>query len=65
MRRMLAEIQSGEYARKWIAENENGRPWFTEQRKAEQSHPIEDVGSRLREMMPFLNPVTSRPDEQS
>src|SRR5436309_10476901 len=65
MRRMLAEIQSGEYARKWIAENQNGRPWFTAQRQAEQKHPIEDVGSRLRGMMPFLNPVTSRPDEQS
>ena len=65
MRRMLAEIQSGEYARKWIAENQNGRPWFTAQRQAEQRHPIEDVGSRLRGMMPFLNPVTSRPDEQS
>src|SRR2546427_1524706 len=65
MKQMLAEIQSGEYARKWIAENQNGRPWFTAQRQAEQKHPIEDVGSRLRGMMPFLNPVTSRPDEQS
>ena len=65
MRRMLAEIRSGGYARKWIAENQNGRPWFTAQRLAEQRHPIEDVGSRLRAMMPFLNPVTSRPDEQS
>jgi len=65
MRRMLAEIQSGEYARTWIAENQNGRPWFTAQRQAEQKHPIEDVGARLRGMMPFLNPVTSRPDEQS
>ena len=35
------------------------------QTQAEQRHPIEDVGSRLRGMMPFLNPVTSRPDEQS
>src|SRR3989454_971857 len=65
MKRMLEEVQSGEYARKWIAENQNGRPWFTAQRQAEQKHPIEDVGSRLRGMMPFLNPVTSRPDEQS
>src|SRR5947208_6257868 len=65
MRRMLAEIQSGEYARKWIAENQNGRPWFTAQRQAEQRHPIEDVGSRLRGMMPFLNPVTSPPAYRS
>jgi ketol-acid reductoisomerase len=65
MRRMLADITSGRYARKWIEENEKGRPWFRERRSAEQDHPIEQVGARLRAMMPFLDPVTSRPDEQS
>ena len=64
MKKMLTEIQDGTYARKWIEENEKGRPWFNETRKREQEHPIEKVGAELRAMMPFLNPVTVRPDEQ-
>jgi ketol-acid reductoisomerase len=57
MRRILAEIQDGTYARRWLAEDAKGRPWFNETRQREQSHPIEDVGARLRAMMPFLKPV--------
>ncbi len=64
MKKMLSEIQDGTYAKKWIAENEKGRPWFNETRKREQEHPIEKVGAELRGMMPFLNPVIVRPDEQ-
>ncbi len=64
MKKMLSEIQDGTYARKWIAENEAGRPWFNEKRRQEQDQPIEKVGAELRAMMPFLNPVTVRPDEQ-
>ena len=64
MKKMLSEIQDGTYARKWIEENEKGRPWFNETRKREQEQPIEKVGAELRAMMPFLNPVTVRPDEQ-
>ena len=64
MKQMLSEIQDGTYARKWIAENEAGRPWFNETRRKEQDQPIEKVGAELRGMMPFLNPVTVRPDEQ-
>ena len=64
MKKMLGEIQDGTYARKWIAENEAGRPWFNEKRRQEQDQPIEKVGAELRSMMPFLNPVTVRPDEQ-
>ncbi len=64
MKQMLTEIQDGTYARKWIAEIEAGRPWFNETRQREQEHPIEKVGAELRAMMPFLNPVTVRPDEQ-
>jgi ketol-acid reductoisomerase len=60
MRRMLTEIQDGTYARRWIAEDKNGRPWFNETRRAEQQHPIEEVGARLRAMMPFLKPVARR-----
>ena len=62
MKQMLSEIQDGTYARKWIEENENGRPWFNEQRRLEQDQTIERVGAELRSMMPFLNPVTIRPD---
>jgi ketol-acid reductoisomerase len=57
MRRMLAAIRDGSYAREWIAENEKGRPWFNERRRQERAHVIEQVGSRLRGMMPFLDPV--------
>jgi ketol-acid reductoisomerase len=62
MRRMLEEIQDGTYARNWIAENEQGRPHFTRTRAREQDHAIEQVGARLRSMMPFLDPVSVKPD---
>jgi ketol-acid reductoisomerase len=62
MRRMLDDIQRGEYARKWIAENEAGRPWFNATRKSEQTHPIEQVGAELREHMSFLDPVRITPE---
>jgi len=61
MRRMLSEIQSGKYAETWIAENASGRPWFNKTRSAEQHHRIEQVGARLRAMMPFVNPVAITP----
>jgi ketol-acid reductoisomerase len=60
---ILKDIQDGTYARNWIDENKNGRPTFTDTRKREQTHMIEEVGERLREMMPFLNPVTIKPGE--
>jgi ketol-acid reductoisomerase len=64
MQKMLDEIRDGTYARKWIEENQNGRPWFNATRKAGQEHPIEKVGAELRAMMPFLNPVVVKPEEQ-
>jgi ketol-acid reductoisomerase len=64
MKQMLSEIQDGTYARQWIAENEAGRPWFSATRRAGQDHPIEKVGVELRAMMPFLNPVVVKPEEQ-
>ncbi len=63
MRRMLTEIQDGTYARRWIEENEKGRPWFNARRREEQEHLIERVGARLRAMMPFVDPVTILPGE--
>ena len=60
MRRILAEIQDGTYARKWIAENEAGRPWFNATRRREQDQLIEQVGAQLRSLMPFLDPIDVR-----
>jgi ketol-acid reductoisomerase len=57
MRQMLADIQNGTYAKKWIEENEAGRPWFSAQRATEQDQQLERVGAQLRSMMPFLQPV--------
>ena len=57
MRRMLAEIQDGTYARQWLAEDAAGRPWFDETRRRERHHRLETVGEQLRAMMPFLKPV--------
>jgi len=54
MREILAEVQSGEFAREWILENQAGRPVFNAQRRIEHEHPIEEVGARLRAMMPWL-----------
>jgi ketol-acid reductoisomerase len=65
MRRMLTEVRDGTYAKNWIGENEKGRPWFNATRAAEQTQQLEQVGAKLRAMMPFLNPVTVRPDGQS
>jgi len=63
MSQILKEIQGGEYARKWIKENEEGRPWFDAERRRQQDHLIEQTGARLRQMMPFVNPVTVKPGE--
>ena len=61
MRRMLREIQDGTYARNWIAEDKAGRPEFNATRRREQQHQIEEVGAKLRALMPFLKPV-KRPE---
>jgi ketol-acid reductoisomerase len=63
MSQVLKEIQDGTYARTWIDENKNGRPVFNARRASEQKHMIEEVGAKLREMMPFVNAVTIKPGE--
>lgn len=63
MHQMLQDIQDGTYAESWIKENQNGRSWFNEQRKVEQDHLIEEVGADLRQMMPFIDPVTVKPGD--
>ena len=65
MRRILGEIRDGTYAKKWIAENAAGRPWFRAERAREQEQLLEQVGARLRALMPFLDPVNVRPDSPS
>jgi ketol-acid reductoisomerase len=54
MREILAEIRSGEFAREWILENQAGRPVLNAARRHSARHPIEEVGARLRAMMPWL-----------
>lgn len=54
MKKILAEIQSGEFAREWILENKANRPVFKAARKQAQQHMIEQVGAKLRKMMPWL-----------
>jgi ketol-acid reductoisomerase len=61
MKRILAEIQDGTFARNWIAENKNGRPNFEARRESERHHPIESVGRGLRKMMPFVDAVEIDP----
>lgn len=54
MKKILAEIQSGEFARAWMEENKTGRHKFLAMRDTNQTLPIEKVGRELREMMTFL-----------
>jgi len=63
MKKLLAEIQDGSFARRWINENAAGRPSFTAERTRQRAHPIEQIGAALRKMMPFLDPVTVDPNE--
>lgn len=52
---VLSRIQSGEFAQKWIKENQDGLPNFAQRRQTEHDLLIEQVGAELREMMPFLD----------
>lgn len=54
MKTILRDIQSGEFAREWILENQANQPVFKALRKKEKEHPIEKVGAKLRKMMPWI-----------
>jgi ketol-acid reductoisomerase len=54
MKRILDEIQSGRFAREWVLENQANRPVYNALLKKGEDHPIEEVGARLRGMMPWL-----------
>ncbi len=55
MRKILKEIQTGQFAREWILENKAGRPGFGATRRLERQHPVEEVGKRLRSLMTWID----------
>lgn len=55
MKRVLADIQSGRFVRDWMLENKAGTPSFKATRRIEAEHPIEEVGAKLRAMMPWIS----------
>ena len=65
MRKILDEIQSGKFASEWILENQAGRPVFNALRRKSAEHPIEEVGERLRGMMPWIAAGKTRPQDAS
>jgi len=54
MKEMLKEVQSGKFAEEWIEENKKGRPVFNKLREEQSKHPIEEIGRKLRAMMPWM-----------
>jgi ketol-acid reductoisomerase len=54
MKKILEEVQNGQFADEWIEENKKGAPRLTAEREKMRSHPIEQVGRKLRQMMPWL-----------
>jgi ketol-acid reductoisomerase len=61
MKKILADIQSGSFAREWIEENKSGGKQFASLREKERKHPIEIVGAQLREMMSWLPGKDKKP----
>ena len=55
MKQVLTEIQDGTFAKKWLLENQVGRPTFNAMRRMEAEHPIEKVGKELREMLSWID----------
>ncbi len=63
MSELLEDIQDGSFAQTWIEENRQGLPNFKKYRRLNQEHLIEQVGAELRQMMPFIQPVTIKPGD--
>jgi ketol-acid reductoisomerase len=55
MRKILAEIQNGQFAKEWLLENKVGRPQFNAIARRQADHPVEEVGKQLRSMMSWIN----------
>jgi ketol-acid reductoisomerase len=56
MKKILGEIQSGQFAREWVLENLANRAGFLAMRRRDAEHGIEEVGKRLRSMMAWIKP---------
>ena len=54
MKKILADVQSGKFAREWMRENKKGRPNFNKYREEGEKHPVEVIGRQLRDMMPWM-----------
>jgi ketol-acid reductoisomerase len=54
MKKILQDIQTGNFAREFILENKAGAPMLKAMRRIGQAHPVETVGARLRDMMPWI-----------
>ena len=63
MKDVLTEIQSGQFAKRWVAEYDSGGREFARLREQDRNHQIEQVGAELRSKMPFVNPVVVRAGE--
>jgi ketol-acid reductoisomerase len=60
MRKLLAEVKDGSFAREWVSEDDNGRPNFTKLQSESEQHQIEQIGARLRGLMSWMDrPPTS------
>ncbi|WP_121821384.1 ketol-acid reductoisomerase [Halostella salina] len=64
MEETLEQVQNGEFAREWIAENQAGRPSYTQLREAEKNHEIEDVGERLRDLFAWAEEQGNENDKE-
>jgi len=62
MKQILAEIQSGVFAQEWVAEHAAGKPRFAEFRKKGAAHPLEAVGKKLRNLMPWMRGNDTKPE---
>ena len=65
MKKVLSEIQSGEFAAEWVKENRDGLPNYRRLQEQGAQHPVEKVGAELRSMMPFLSSGGPRPQDVS
>ena len=65
MRQLLREIQSGQFAKEWVAEHRAGRPTFNKLMAQDDAHQIEQVGRKLRAMMPWIGSSTKQKQSNS
>ncbi|MGD8913129.1 MAG: ketol-acid reductoisomerase, partial [Candidatus Thiodiazotropha sp.] len=60
MREALRNIQTGEYAKQFVSEGALGYPSMTAYRRLNEAHPVEQVGERLRAMMPWIKKIVDK-----